>query len=407
MSACPNLTYKAKHCRPDQGEHKDAKGVLSIGILSSFLWDHTIGLLMRGIIQHLSRDHFEVILFRPPGRKDHISETLDHAADRLVPLSGRLERDRQAIEGEKLDVLFYPDIGMSHYTYCLAFARLAPVQAVTWGHPDTTGIPTIDYFLSSGLLEGANASDHYSERLILLENVPTYYFRPELPEIKYARADYGLPDDVRLYVCPQALFKFHPQFDTVLGDLLRRDGEGRLILIDDKMGGKWKQLLLERFHRTFPDVIEQVIFVPHMPREKFHGLLVLADAVLDIPTFSGGNSSLEAFALGAAIVTWPRDFMRGRVTAAFYKQMGLSDLIATDATTYLDLVLRLAQDADFKRRMQADIKANLDKLYERLDTVREMENFFISAHNAWKSGQVLTIASMAEDLSDVSAYGTK
>ena len=200
-------------------------------------------------------------------------------------------------------------------------------------------------------------------------------------------ADYGLPDDVRLYVCPQALFKFHPQFDTVLGDLLRRAGEGRLILIDDKMGGKWKTLLMERFGRSFPDVVEHIIFAPHMPREKFNGLLVLADAVLDIPTFSGGNSSLEAFALGAPIVTWPQDFMRGRVTTAFYKQMGLSDLIATDADTYLDLALRLARDADFKHQMQAGIKANIDKLFERLDTVREMERFFIAAHDDWMTGR--------------------
>ena len=50
--------------------------------------------------------------------------------------------------------------------------------------------------------------------------------------------------------------------------------------------------------------------------------------------------------------------MRGRVTAGFYKQMGLNELIATDAESYLTLCLRLAQDADFKRRMKSDIHAS-------------------------------------------------
>ncbi len=52
-----------------------------------------------------------------------------------------------------------------------------------------------------------------------------------------------------------------------------------------------------------------------MAGERFLTLLWAADAVLDPPHFGSGNSSYEAFALGAPIVTWPGAFMRGRVTA--------------------------------------------------------------------------------------------
>ncbi|NQV84719.1 MAG: tetratricopeptide repeat protein, partial [Rhodospirillales bacterium] len=395
-AACPSLTYEAEHCRPEGRKDRDKKDILRIGILSTFLFDHTIGLLTRGFIQHLSRDRFEVILFRPPRKKDKISEAMEQTADKVVPLSGNLKRDHHTIEAERLDILFYPDIGMSHYPYCLAFARLAPIQAVTWGHPDTTGIPNVDYFISSELLEISDPLDHYSERLIKLRNVPTYYIYPDLPETKYPAGDFGLPEDIRLYVCPQSLFKFHPQFDTVLGELLRRDPQGCLVLINDQAGGNWQKLLLERFSQVFPDVVERVLFVPKMPREKFLGLLLLADALIDIPTFSGGNSSLEALSMGVPIATWPQEFMRGRVTAAFYKQMGLSGLIATDAESYLQLALRLAQDADFKSQMQADIKANIDTLFERLETVQEMENFFIAAFEAWRTGGVLKNSSTGE-----------
>ena len=154
-----------------------------------------------------------------------------------------------------------------------------------------------------------------------------------------------------------------------------------------------KKLINERFNRAFPDAADRIIFIPQMPHKKFIGLLILADALLDIPTFSGGNSSFEALAMGAPIVTWPQDFMRGRVTAAFYKQMGLSDLIATDAESYVDLALRLAQDTGFKQKMQAAIKANVHKLYERHETIQEMESFFTAAYEAWKSGEILTNSS--------------
>ena len=60
-------------------------------------------------------------------------------------------------------------------TYFLAFSRLARVQCVTWGHPDTTGIPNMDYFISSNLIEPKEADEHYSEKLQRLNVLPTFY----------------------------------------------------------------------------------------------------------------------------------------------------------------------------------------------------------------------------------------
>ena len=67
-------------------------------------------------------------------------------------------------------------------TFFMAFARLAPVQCVTWGHPVTSGIPNIDYFISSTLLELPGAESQYTERLVTLENLPTYYYPPKRPQ---------------------------------------------------------------------------------------------------------------------------------------------------------------------------------------------------------------------------------
>ena len=68
---------------------------------------------------------------------------------------------------------------MDPITYFLAFARLAKVQCVSWGHPVTTGLTTIDYFVSHQLLEEEDpvaAQSHYSEKLILLSQPPTYLY---------------------------------------------------------------------------------------------------------------------------------------------------------------------------------------------------------------------------------------
>lgn len=105
---------------------------------------------------------------------------------------------------------------MSTDTYYLAHARLAPVQCVSWGHPDTTGIDTLDYFISSSTIEPINAYEFYSEHLINLSRLPCYYELPDYNSILMTRSDFGLPNAARLYGCPQSLFKIHPEFDRII-----------------------------------------------------------------------------------------------------------------------------------------------------------------------------------------------
>jgi protein O-GlcNAc transferase len=47
--------------------------------------------------------------------------------------------NRNLVVDAKIDILIYLDIGMDPATMAWAGARLAPLQCVTWGHPQTTG----------------------------------------------------------------------------------------------------------------------------------------------------------------------------------------------------------------------------------------------------------------------------
>ena len=65
-----------------------------------------------------------------------------------------LQRVRETIAALVLDVLVFGDVGMDALTTSLAYGRLSPVQVAFWGHPATTGLPTVDYFITSDLFEG-------------------------------------------------------------------------------------------------------------------------------------------------------------------------------------------------------------------------------------------------------------
>jgi len=382
-----------KSAAQNAGVENPSPRPIRIGFLSKFLREHTIGDLTKGLIGQLSRDDFCVSVFLVGEAQDETVAFLRSCADSFAVLPEDVSAARRLVADAQLDVLVYPDIGMEPVSTTLAHSRLARVQCALWGHPVTTCIPNIDYFISSALVEPAGAADHYSERLVLLKSLPTYYYRPRLAgcaeqadpargstavDRESARWEFGLPQSAHLYVCPQSLFKFHPDFDPLLADILARDPAGRVVLIEAPHR-HWTQMLSKRFESTLSGLSERVIFVPRVDRSAFLRLLASADVALDPLHFGGGNTSFQALGLGIPVVTLPSGYMRGRVTAGCYRKMDYRTLIARDVNEYVDLAVRLGTDPGFNAQARAEINARSSALFEDLAAVREFEDFFRSA----------------------------
>ncbi len=369
--ACPGLLCVASHC----GEPRASGAKLRVGICSRFLRDHSIGRLMLNLIQHMAATgRYDVFIFSFNKQPDAVSaEIASHAAE-VVTLFADLDQARQEIAARRLDVLFYPDIGMEPMTYFLAFARLAPVQCVTWGHPVTTGIPTVDYFLSCDAAEPADGDDHYSERLVRLGGLPMSYRRPPRPDPLKDRAAYGLPADARIYFCAQNLFKIHPDLDRPFLDILRRDPEGRLLLLH---GGDphWAELLLGRYRVLAPDLLDRVIVLPRQSHDDYMNLLAISDVSLDSLPFTGGNTTYQALAMGTPVVTMPGQFLRGRLSLAIYAKAGVTDLVAKDLDAYVTLALRAARDRAWRDAVMARIEAKAGVIFDDQDYLVDVERF--------------------------------
>lgn len=377
-AAVPGLEWQAPHCR--SGTRK--AGRIRIGFISRFLRTHSIGKVARGLVSRLSREHFEVFVLNiPPVTMDDTARWIQDHADHWQVVDGSLAIARQQIASLELDILFYQDIGMEPYSYLLAFSRLAPVQCVSYGHPDTSGIPNMDYYISNDLYEPPGAAGHYSERLVELHALPTlaYYFRPTIAEPLPTRADLGLPTDAHLYVCAQSLFKLHPQMDDVMHRILERDGAGRVILF---AGGcaEWGTQLMQRFRRTLPGVADRIQFIPRQPYQRFLQVLGAADVALDTLHFNGMNTSIDAFSVGTPVVTLPTGLQRGRFTQAMYRTMDIDWGVARDLDQYADFAVDAATDPERQRSLRQLICERSHKLFEDTRAVEEFERFFLAAH---------------------------
>lgn len=371
---CPSLDHVAAHSqRP-----RPTGGRLRVGLISRFFHDHSIGKTSLGLFQKLSRRDFEVTaILVAPVVDDSYSRAIRQHAEHCLVVPQDLPAARQMIGDLGLDILFYQDIGMEPFTYFLAYSRLAPVQCVSFGHPDTTGLPTMDYFVSNTLYETTGAAAHYSEKLYLLRDLGSlaYYHRPELPEPLKPRAAFGFGDDEHLYICPQNLFKFHPDMDDLIAGILRRDPRGRVVLVAGRIA-HWTALLQQRWQESMPDVADRAVFLPRMNRLDYINLIAISHVMLDTVHFNGMNTSLEALSVATPVVTLPGQLQRSRHTQAMYRKMDFEECIVGDPEGYIDLAVRLGTDPELRARVAGEIRRRSGVLFEDEGVVREFERFF-------------------------------
>jgi predicted O-linked N-acetylglucosamine transferase (SPINDLY family) len=184
---------------------------LRLGIATSFFWRHSVWkILTRGWLKTLDRRRFEVIGYNRGLREYGETALARTLCDRFRAAEKDLAGWARQIADDGLDCLLYPEIGMDRPTVLLASMRLAPLQAIAWGHPVTSGLRTIDWYFSSDLMEPPDGDNHYAEKLIRLENLSICYDAPEDTRAAFGRQRFNIGSDRLVYLCCQNLSKYLP-----------------------------------------------------------------------------------------------------------------------------------------------------------------------------------------------------
>ncbi|HUL28993.1 MAG TPA: tetratricopeptide repeat protein [Thermodesulfobacteriota bacterium] len=347
-----------------------------IGFVSRFFHNHSVGMFFNPIIESLSKQgDFDVTVFSIGSDADENLFQSAVVSQRHISLPLDLSKARQIISEQFPDILVYTDIGMEPLTYFLAFTRLARVQCVMIGHLVTTGIPNMDYFISSELVEPEEAQDHYSETLVQLKSMPCAMRKPSLPLRPKSRRDFGLPENRTLYVIPMRLQKIHPDFDPVIAEILRRTPQGEVLLFKDPHN-LWHESLWKRFTKTLPDVLERIRFLPWLNDDDFKSMMTAVDVVLDTFPYGGGVTSYTILAMGTPVVTLPGMYLRGRLTLGCYRRMEFMDCVAKNQDEYVSIATRLGTDPEYRESIKKGILEKNAVLYDDEAIGLELNQFF-------------------------------
>jgi predicted O-linked N-acetylglucosamine transferase (SPINDLY family) len=370
---CPGVAVSMKRSAKN-GER------IRVGFASALLYDHTVAKLFGGWIEELDADRFEPIILHLGAQRDRMTERLSQRGNLVVLGSLPIERQAEAIASHDLDALVFLDVGMHGYAQFLAALKLAPVQCVTFGHPVTSGLASVDYFLSSALAEPDDGQRYYTERLIRLPNLGFCYRRPDIAS---ARPPSARREEGRLvFLNTQSTVKFLPQYDVLYPRIAKRVPNACFWFIRDGFPGtavKFHARLGRAFAAHDLDVDRHCVMFPAMPHGEFLGLNSAADVVLDTISWSGGNTVLEAMAMGRPAVTMRSPMLRGRVAAAILERAGIVDTVAEDLDAYVDIAVRLATESAWRRDVYERAAAGAEKLWDDRAAVEGLEIFLSKA----------------------------
>jgi protein O-GlcNAc transferase len=351
-----------------------------LGIVSGFFRQHSNWKIpIKGWLSQIDRSRFRVFGYHTGVVEDVATRQAADLCDRFVqgPLS--IERWRNVILSDAPHVLIYPEVGMNTVTAQLAAQRLAPIQCNSWGHPDTSGFPTLDYYISSELMEPPDAQSHYTERLVCLPNLSVYYEPPDPPASSLHRTDLGLSSTATVYWCGQSLYKYLPNFDQVFPRIAQQAGDCQFAFIRYWQGTHLNELFFERLERAFGafglKAADHCVLLPRLDPSRFVAAVGQCDIVLDSIGWSGCNSTLEGLLYDLPIVTMAGPLMRGRHTTAILQMMGVDETITETIEDYVSTAVRLALDRPWRTAVKNKISENKTRIYRDTACVSALQEF--------------------------------
>ena len=410
---CPWLNYyspnlaekiiKEKYKTKDNENENNVNSIIQIStiekkqicfISDSFTTDTSVLRDRIAIIGKLDRNKYDVYFasFYPFEYINGIIAKIfmEKIKQNYIYLGNNLTSARNILEPYKFDFIVYPDIGMKLLPTLLAYSRISPVQITTWGHSETSGIDTIDYFISSSIFEKELeiSQSHYTEKLILFKSLGSFYISPHklfidnnpahknnIKKFK-TREEYGYKTIQNIYVCLQTFYKLNKEFEKCLSRILELDPNGIIFLSNTFPFCKSH---LTRIKNIFGnDKIKRLRWFGSLEKDDFLNLVSICDVCLDPFPFGGFNTSYDAFAYNIPVVTLDGKFLHGRFTSGLYRKMGLNECIVNTSEEYAKLSSNIGINEKLRHKINRNIEMKKNLIFQEQESVDEWNSLFSS-----------------------------
>lgn len=349
---------------------------IKIAFASSILRKYTITKLFKNWIFKLDKNKFDIYVIDLKSEQDEIYHQIKQYAEEIITTTENLDFNINNIRNKNFDYIIYLDNLISREASLLFNFQLAKKQAVTWGHPVTSGSKYINYFLSSELMENKFSEKKYIEKLIKLSNLSIYY---EEPKIKINQSIKKYFDDSLINILNlQSLFKFQPHEDKIYAEILNRNKNINLHFIDSDIPFH-KNIFKKRISKFLNDkkLEKNINFLPRCDNNTFYNYIKFSSFIIDCLSWSGGNTHLEALAFNKAIVTCEGKSLKQNHTTGLLKRINQNEMITYNHLDYINKILKLSESKNYIGTCEKSISDNKINLFNDKECITSLENTLI------------------------------
>ncbi|HYC44380.1 MAG TPA: tetratricopeptide repeat protein [Burkholderiales bacterium] len=349
----------ALRASPLQHSRDRATGTrLRVGYVSPDLKRHPVTYLFAPTLAHHDHSRFEIFCYSNAAAGDDVTARLQRLSDHWHDVSGLTdEQFRDQVLADRVDLLV--DLaGHTARTRLPAFAfKPAPVQVSWLGYFNTTGLETIDYFVTDEHSSPPGQERYFTERLVRLPDTRFCYEPPQyapevsaLPALRAGHVTFG---------CFNNVSKLNDRVMRLWARVLAAVPGSRLELRSIGLHDAANvQHVRRRFaaHGVAGDRLDLSRYVGHAPLLAAYAGV---DIALDPFPFCGGMTSLEALWMGVPPVTLEQPTIAGRQTLCFLRNIGLDELVAASEDDYVGIAQRLASDLDALAQLRAELRSRI------------------------------------------------
>ncbi|WP_175958286.1 tetratricopeptide repeat protein [Burkholderia sp. BCC0405] len=344
-----------KHALPKKyANSRDPERPLRIGFVSGDLLNHAVSNYLIPVIEHLSLDpNLSLHFYYNYVIDDHVTAKLRaHATTwRTVTMQTDAALAEQ-IRHDQIDIL----IDLSGHTgrnRLVAFARKpAPLQASWIGYPGTTGMSTIDYYLSDGIVTPAGElDDQFVEKLVRMPALAPYAPPANCPPVN------GLPAVRNGYVTYGSfnrLNKLRQDVIALWAEVLRAKPDARMVIgaieqdrDSDTIAGWFAAEGIDPARLTFQPRRSIPVYLQQHHR---------VDICLDTFPYAGSTTTLNALWMGVPTVTLAGRSIPTRGSASWLKRVGLDAFITHDKDEFVRKAIALADDPDTLQTLRSGLR---------------------------------------------------
>ena len=344
----------AEHCRfgaqyetplqplwPKHSNLPEPDRCLQIGFVSGDLRSHAVASFLEPVLMHLAV-HSSLSLHAYSNYKsDDVSQRLRNYVDHWHTVLGLSDAAlAEKIRADGIDVLI--DLsGHTAHNRLLTFARKpAPVQASWIGYPGTTGLKSMDYYLTDQfLLPPGQFEQQFTEKLVFLPAVAPFLPIADAPPVNVLPA---LKNGYVTFGSFNRPIKINRTVIRLWSQLLRALPDSRMML-----GAMPTEDIYDTFIDWFADEgidRDRLDFRRQSNTQDYLALHHQVDVCLDTFPYNGGTTTLHAVWMGVPTLTLAGSTAAGRAGVAILEHVGLGTLIAHDSVEFVQQGMSLVAD---------------------------------------------------------------